>query len=94
MKIYNPTKNPISIIYKGGIYSVDALSETVGIPEEVATHWKSIHAFIQINKEEEVKKEEIKKEVVVEIPEEVKESVVSDSIIGKVVGKIKSSNKK
>ena len=52
MIVKNPTKNALSIQYKGGTYSVEAQSSVDGVPSDVATFWKEqIHNFIEVSAE-------------------------------------------
>lgn len=83
MRIKNPTKDTLSIQYKGVVYTVEPESSLSNVPEEAAHYWRdSIHNFISLEKEtSEVqsvpsnteKKEETKKEEEKEV-REVKET--------------------
>ncbi len=69
MKIKNPTKESVSINYKGTIYRVEpGRSET--LPEDVIQHWIKIHGFMVVDTETEKVVDEV---VVVPAVDKVKE---------------------
>lgn len=76
MIVKNPTKNALSIQYKGGTYSVEAQSSVDGVPSDVATFWKEqIHNFIEVSAERDFSPTP-PTEVVVEVVESKEESPV------------------
>lgn len=52
MKLYNPTKNKISVTIQGVDYTIGAEAELKGIPQVHAEYWKvHLHQFLEISEE-------------------------------------------
>lgn len=65
MKVYNPTKEKIHIVYKGEPYEVEAKSSIEGVPSDATRYWKKmVHHFIVVSEDrvEKPKKETESKE--------------------------------
>jgi hypothetical protein len=53
MILRNPTKNDLTIVYKGQEFSINAESVSENIPAEVAYHWiNKIHSFLEVVNDE------------------------------------------
>jgi len=46
--LYNPTKNFISVLYKGNAYEIKPESSLV-VVEELAAFWVKTHGFLQVS---------------------------------------------
>lgn len=49
-EVKNPTKEDITIMVKGVNYTLPSEGELKNVPEFVAKHWESLHAFLKFKK--------------------------------------------
>lgn len=81
MKLTNPTKNKLSIKYKGDEYSMEPES-SIFVSDECATFWKEqIHQFVTLSEET------VEYSAPVEVPKEVEK--VEEVVEAKTAKKIK-----
>lgn len=48
MELFNPTDQLVYIVHKGVRYEAPANGVAKDLPEEVATHWRSVHQFLTL----------------------------------------------
>ena len=92
-KVSNPIKEDITIMFKGVVYTLPSEGFLDMIPEAVASHWGSLHAFLKFEKMKSVpvvKLQEqlpVAEEIVIE-QEPVLEEVIEESPIEEVVEEV------
>jgi len=72
MILKNPTKEDISIIFKGAELNVKALGE-IEVSDMAGKYWKSVHSFL-------IKIDEFSKPVAKEVVEETKEAEETEEV--------------
>lgn len=90
-KVTNPTKEDISIMYKGTTYTLPADGELENLSEDVKSHWSSLHAFLYFAK---MPKKIIKQELENIMQEEIIETVAmptEEVVVEEVVTEVENT---